>query len=137
MAGDARACEQSFVDPRGLTARGTEAWREVDGLPATFTGSARGGLFPADDWLILSDLEREFGSDAFRTFWKSEGDVATAFRSAFGVEAGEWLLGWVERRQGLTPRSPAPTLPTTFAGLLTVALMTGLASTWHTRRQVV
>ncbi len=135
VGGDAQACATTFLDPNGRATWG-DGWRERPWLPATFNGPVRLGPFPGEDWFMLADLEREFGTDAFRAFWKSEADVATAFRAAFGVDPGEWILTWLENGPGVERRPTAPPLSTTFAGLLTVALMTGLASTWHRRRRV-
>jgi hypothetical protein len=135
LTGDTEACATMFVEPRRPDVSGIRQ-RERPEYPATFTGTGRDGPLPADDWFLLADVEREFGQDAFQSFWTSQDDVRTAFEASFGVDLGEWLLRWLGRDLAIERRSPAPSLPTTFAGLLVVALMTGFASAWHGRRTV-
>lgn len=49
---------------------------------------------------FLADLARARGPDAFRAFWQSAAPPDSAFRAAFGVEAGAWTAGWMRERYG-------------------------------------
>lgn len=136
LTGQPEVCEAVFLRPRDAdpTLRGQSALAIRS--PVFFAGSARSGPFPAENWFLLDDLEREFGRDAFQRFWTSGEDVRSAFQAAFGVDLGEWLIRWLDNGPGIEPATPAATLASTLQGLLTIALMTGLATAWQWRRQV-
>jgi hypothetical protein len=101
-----------------------DASRNVDGsvvldLPGRFQP---GGI---DSRALLHHLEQEFGASRFETFWTSNADVSTAFASAFGVDAGDWIRDWGRSRYGqaqLGPRVDAVTL------LLSALLAAGFAA---------
>jgi hypothetical protein len=78
-----------------------------------------------DSRAMLDHLEREFGSARFEAFWTSDADVQTAFASAFGIGAGDWVREWGRSRygdRGLGPRVDAVTL------LLSALLVSCLAA---------
>ena len=52
-------------------------------------------LVPGEEGM-LSDLQRQFGRERFEAFWKSNEPVEVAFRTAFGVELGDWAYDWLK-----------------------------------------
>ncbi len=96
-------------------------------LPPVLTDAAR---------YLLSDLEREYGADAFDRFWTSDEDVTAAFQGAFGESLDAWAAGWVATYVGHETYGPGlprrATLGTTLL-LLLGALAGGM---WHRRRAV-
>lgn len=117
----------------------TEQQREiVRRSPATSIGSpSASGTVINDEEHILADLEAEFGRDAFARFWTSEEEVGVAFEAAFGVDAGSWLVAWLERTTGV--HRPGPGLPrnASSGAMLTLGLLLGVAYWRRRERQVV
>ena len=95
---------------------------------------------PADryhDSDLLGDLEREFGADAFREFWKSELEPQAAFAAAFGTDPLEWT-----RQRSLAEASFASVGPRPGGWSLAIALFFGALGLWagvgfSRRRQMV
>lgn len=135
LTGVATLCEEVFLDPRPGNRRGTGGRSVAVTSAASFSQGVGNGPFPAQNPYLLSDLEREFGRDAFGRFWTSELDVSAAFEAAFGVDLGEWLVGWLDEGPGIEPATPAPTLSATLGSLLLISLMTGLATFRQRRRR--
>lgn len=69
-------------------------------------GPQRFGGFEAR---LLADVEAEFGSDRFQSFWSSDEELNVAFASAFGLPLGDWTHTWLEAR--FTPDRLGPGLP--------------------------
>jgi hypothetical protein len=138
MAGSAEACAALFVHPeRASRLAGAFAHEIAEWSPAVSTG----GPSPFRHWLlmyqyVLADLQAEFGREAFRAFWTSEADVATAFRTSFGVDAGTWLVSWINRTARVQPPGPALPRRASTGGLLTIALLLGVAYAQQRRRRV-
>ena len=85
---------------------------------------------------LLSDLEGQFGEDAFLRFWTSEEPVDAAFEAAFGLGAGEWTLGWVDAEMGLDEAGPG-LMPGTVLSTLAALMVLGAAvSLTQTRRRL-
>jgi len=85
---------------------------------------------------LFADLEREFGSDAFGRFWRSNKSVQRAFHDAFGMNMDTWLLRWTARN--LPTYRPGPSLAgmTTLGFLLLLGLCGGAAAVATARRSV-
>lgn len=136
LAGDAEMCASLFLRPDRVDRIGASDRAAAARSPAVWAGRPHVWPFPADNEYLLSDLERQFGTEAFHRFWTSDRDVRPAFESAFGVDLGEWLLEWLDEGPGIEPATPAPTLSATFGSLLLISLMTGVATLWQKRRHV-
>lgn len=137
LTGDAESCATIVLRPDLADSRGAEQRRLTRSSPAFVTGLPMSVLFGwYESWFLLSDLEREFGRDAFARFWTSDGDVRTAFEAAFGEDLGDWVVRWVDAGPGIERASPAPTLSATLGSLLLVSLVTGASVLQQRRRRV-
>jgi len=85
---------------------------------------------------LLADLEREFGPAAFRRFWTSNQDVPTAFRNAFGLDMGHWLVRWTADHVYHYRAGPSLPRSAVAGSILLVLLCGGIAGAWATRRSV-
>ena len=91
LRGDPAACTQAIeaFRPRRF---GTDFTVSTWGVESDLLGPE------ANRFLV--DLERAQGPEAFRAFWQSAAPPDSAFRAAFGVEAGTWTAGWMRERYG-------------------------------------
>jgi hypothetical protein len=104
--------------------------------PALAVGDDTGVLGP-EALLLLADLEADFGPEAFGRFWRSDAPVEMAFRDAFGIDVGPWVLSWVDRIYGTVPAGPRLAGSTTTWPLgLTLALFAAIAILFSRRRRV-
>lgn len=117
----------------------TDQHREVvRRSPATSIGSpSASGRVIHDEEYILADLEAEFGRDAFAEFWTSEQEVGVAFEAAFGVDAGSWLVTWLERTSGVHRTGPGLPRSATSGTMLALGLLLGVAHWRRRERRVV
>lgn len=137
LTGLASACADFFERPGRYYL--TDPQREVvRRSPATSIGSpSASGTVIHDEEYILSDLEAEFGRDAFAEFWTSEEDVGAAFEAAFGVDAGSWLVTWLERTSGVHRTGPGLPRSASSGAMLTLGLLLGVAYWRRRERRVV
>ena len=128
LAGRASSCRDVFAHP--LPAE------DVASDPqASYLGSViRWGLHYELWWQLGSALEQEFGPEAFQRFWASDKEVLAAFRDAFGVDAGEWMAGWLRRNLGEAHPGPLPTRTASLTSLLFILTMAGVGVGLHHRR---
>ncbi|MDX1493346.1 MAG: hypothetical protein R3253_04750 [Longimicrobiales bacterium] len=137
LAGSQEACRRVFVDleDRYLL---TEQQREISvRSPATGIGSRYGRYTRIRGQRhILSELEEEFGPEAFQAFWTSDGDVGTAFEAAFGIEPGAWMVRRIEELQGIDEPGPGVSKQASSASMLTIAALLGIAY-WRRRERTV
>lgn len=117
----------------------TDQQREVvRRSPATSIGSpSASGRVIHDEEYILADLEAEFGRGAFAEFWTSEEEVGVAFEAAFGVDAGSWMVTWLERTSGVHRTGPGLPRSATSGTTLALGLLLGLAYWRGRERRVV
>lgn len=85
---------------------------------------------------LLADLEEEFGRERLRAFWTADADPPTAFREAFGMEAGAWMAAWVRRGGAHVPPGPLPTASGLLGSLAVLLLGAALAVLAGRRRSV-
>lgn len=69
---------------------------------------------------LVADLEAEFGSNRFRSFWRSGEPMPEAFARAFGEEPGAWMHRWAVSRYGEEKSGPGFGLLTAVLSLLTL-----------------
>ena len=138
LAGDASACRSIFLDP-SLALRAYE--RDIDlaqRSPALSVDARIGrGEFTRDGAYLLSDLEADFGREAFGAFWRSELPFEAAFEAAFDVTVETWVTDWIRRVDDPTQVSPALSRSASSGTILAVAIFVGLAFMRTRRRQVV
>jgi hypothetical protein len=79
---------------------------QLDDMPAYV--AAWRGVWYGDG--LLDGLEREMGLERMRTFWTSPLALDSAFASAFDVDMGTWVYGWLDRQFGPLPHE-GPRLP--------------------------
>ena len=137
LAGSATACAILFENPAMANPILEQQLEMVALSPATSLGApstVRSIL--RDGEFLLSDLENEFGTEAFRSFWTSDRDFSTAFSSAFGVAPGDWLVSWLEASVGI--EEPGPALPRSASGgsMLALAALLGIAYARNRERRV-
>lgn len=137
LGGLVEPCAELFEDAGRMYV--TEAQYEVvRRSPATSISSdSNFGRRIDDGEYLLADLEAEFGREAFEEFWTAEAEVGPAFEAAFGVDAGTWLVGWLDASAGVDP--PGPKLPgsATSGTMLTLAGLLGIAYWRRRERRVV
>lgn len=123
------ACRMRFLNPRNTI------WAQAsrDGLAYTVRMGATGlGPFSGN---LLHDLEQDFGTQRFARFWSSDEPVEQAFQSAFGVEVGEWVHGWVVDTYGSQVLGPGAGFAAGATALLGIALFGALATAVARRRR--
>lgn len=128
LAGRPAGCVEAITDRR-IVGLGGDATEAAD-LPVV-TYVERGRLeppFPYENDYLLGDLEAEFGPEAFSRFWRSEAALEEAFRSAFGLEMGDWLVSWAETHIGTYDAGPGLRAGAFWLSVLTLTLMAGAAS---------
>jgi hypothetical protein len=107
LAQEVSGCARVFLDPSvGDDDPGGYLWLARHS-PALAVGdrSWRSAFASLDDY-VLSDLENRFGRRAFARFWTSEAPVEEAFRTAFGVAPGPWMLSWLGDNTRLSTAGP-------------------------------
>lgn len=122
LAGREDACAAIFLDP-GLAELSITRDREQARRAAALSVRDDARILSGEGMFLLSDLERAFGPEAFARFWTSDADVESAFRDAFGVEVGAWMLSWADATLGVD--LPGPQLAgsgSTLPVVLTLAL---------------
>ena len=137
ITADEATCASIFSNP--ITVRsGSEADAQATARSPALSVSDRfgqvGGVpFP----FLLADLEADFGAEAFGRFWRSNAPVEVAFRNAFGVAPGAWMVSWVDRIYGID--SAGPRLAgsrTTLPLALTFGLFAAVSMLLNRRRRV-
>ena len=128
VTGDAGSCAYLFENPAAadpILARQLDVVRQSPAI-SIGTVSSHFSFMPEEEFL-LSDLEAEFGAEAFARFWTSNDELEAAFESAFGIDAGSWTLGWIARSREIEP--PGPGLPRSArsGATLAVVLLLGVA----------
>lgn len=139
VAGEADACEQLLLHDTEDRLDASSVTFEVADFPLSL-GAARMGsgspiLTDAAHYL-LSDLEHEYGPEAFRTFWTSDRNVPEAFEDAFGTSLGTWTVGWVATHLRLERYGPALPRGGWLATVALLLLCTLAGGVWHRRRAV-
>jgi hypothetical protein len=137
MAGDAGACLLAFLAPEIGAEWDADRDYIVANSPATHMGrsifvSARNRA----EAHLFADLEGEFGTQAFSRFWTSEEAVPRAFESAFGEDAGAWMLRWVHAEIGAHQPGPGLRAGTPLLAILTLMALAATVSFMATRRRV-
>jgi len=98
LEGHAASCEESVLRSGNL--RGPDWGVPLDlttAGPTRVPGISLVTARPPAEF-YLSDLIRDRGRDAFRTFWKSEQPFEQAFSTAFGESLGTWTARWARRQ---------------------------------------
>ena len=85
---------------------------------------------------LLYDLEQEFGREAFGLFWRSDQGIDSAFEAAFGMEIGEWVMGWAQARLGVYHMGPMPNAETIILTLGVISFFLTIAMAMGSRRKV-
>ena len=133
LAGHADACTEAFLDPQGVWHSRGLALTAEDSAPLHVERASS----PLHDMRgLLSDLEAEFGPDAFGRFWTSDLDVREAFEAAFEVDLTDWLMSWVDRSLGIEPSGPALPRSAALGSMLAIGLLAALATRRHRRRAI-
>jgi hypothetical protein len=131
IAGKGEVCDQLVLGTSGFETR----W-EIPVRTPGWAGVSRSWYGRRNEFagFVLTELERQIGTDGFRAFWKSDLD----FPDAFAAARGESLSAWVERELTAlyAPYHPGP-LPSTQTSLaLLVALPGSIAlGLWAVRRR--
>jgi hypothetical protein len=128
LAGDVDACRRAVLSPPGPTrTMWLPAPHDVSdntAFPVAFRFSRHSytveAIFAGREISLLHDLARAFGPGAFEAFWTSNLPVEDAFRDAFGLPLGQWVLDWATERLG--KRDPRPTVP------MQATLLSGMAA---------
>jgi hypothetical protein len=135
LAGIPEGCLETVTSERTLMGRnGLEPYATdavlLEGIRSWFSPFGN-----RDDYL-LADLEAAFGPERFQRFWSSEQELPEAFRAAFGVELGEWVVSWVGGGMETTPPGPGLSKSAALGSMLAVSLMAALAGAWARKRRV-
>ena len=135
FAGRTDACGQLLVDASSDDVVSERERRIAAASPVVSRGRPSFAL-SSEELFLLSDLQDEFGPEAFARFWTSNQDVATAFEHAFGTDVGTWMLEWVGG--SVTVQPPGPGLPRSASSgaVLTIALLLGVAWVRNRKREV-
>jgi hypothetical protein len=138
MAGDPVDCSLTVTDPVFAGENGAELRRAVEDSPASWADLdwADESPFGYLDDTLFADMERQFGEEAFARFWSSDQEVPVAFRSAFGVELGEWVLDWVHDQIGVSRAGPGIPVGDLLVSVLALSTLAALACGAATRRRV-
>ena len=94
----------------------------------------RMSLLAGDDLDLFRDLEEEFGGESFQRFWSSDLPLEGAFRAAFGVSPGDWVMARAQARLGVLEEAPPVRAGATLLTLMLVALLAGVAVVAQDRR---
>lgn len=128
LAGDSGACAFLFLNPAAADRLLANDLEIVLRSPATSIGTQ--SVFRSiavDDDYLLADLEAEFGTEAFGRFWTSEEDVEVAFREAFGMDVGSWVVSWTAGQRGVDPPGPGLPRSASSGAMLALGLLLGVA----------
>ena len=90
------------------------------------TGRPQGGVFRVGQ-MTFDRLEEEFGTEAFRKFWRSRKPVAIAFEDAFDIEPGLWMMSWAQGQSGALEAGPALDFEDIGLSILTIFSMLAIA----------
>jgi len=138
IAGRANACLREALvgrprDSDGNEEIGTYIQTHSDFFVVPTRGAPPFGFAGA---YLLSDLQTEFGPEAFGRFWRSSQEVQPAFHDAFGLDMDSWLMRWT--RRNLPTYRPGPSLAAvTAVGLvLLLALCGGVGAVAAAKRSV-
>jgi hypothetical protein len=140
LAGDSQACERSIRDVVNPRSEGREYYSARFGIPVSQVDMPVSyydyswGVYAGFDRSLLADIENEFGAERFQRFWTSEGEMAVAFESAFGVPLGEWIMEWAQERLGKIETTPALPLQASALSLLIMGLFAALVGVVSQRR---
>lgn len=137
-AGLAEACGALVLRPSLANPIAVRELEIVRRSPALSVGwsTLEMGVTADDASYLLSDLEAEFGPDAFRRFWTSGEDVGPAFEDAFGMTVNEWAVGWMRSVNGVLPATPTLARTTTSGSMIFVGLLVGLAYLRNRKRKL-
>ena len=135
FSGRTDACEQLLLDPSSDDVVPERERRIAAASPVVSRGRPSFAI-SSEELFLLSDLQDEFGPEAFARFWTSTEDVETAFENAFDTDAGTWMLEWVAG--SVTVEPPGPGLPRSASSgaVLTIALLLGVAWMRNRKREV-
>lgn len=135
IAGVVEACGSVFLTPSEISEEIASRQETARQAGAISTGTR--AFFAGQGPFILADLEREFGAESFHRFWTSDAPVDQAFEAAFGIEAGTWMVDWLETF--MVVQHPGPGLPqsSSSGGMLTIAVFAGIAFLRNRRRNVL
>jgi hypothetical protein len=132
VAGKLQACTATFLE--GGSSRSFR--RLVAESPIAYVQEGSVSLFEQKSDAILAELEAEYGPESFARFWRSDGEVETAFRAAFGVEPGAWLHDWVQAEIGSYRSGPMPKGGAIVFALLMLTALSAAACVIAMRRRV-
>ncbi|MEM7414205.1 MAG: hypothetical protein AAF389_01840 [Gemmatimonadota bacterium] len=138
QAGQRDACAEVFLDPRA--GNGVQQRYETVFSQSPLTWSAmNANLEKVSEFegYLLNDLETEFGSEAFARFWTSDRPISNAFEDAFGVDAGVWMVDWMDRTRGVEAPGPVLARATSTGSVLALMLFFFLALNAQRRRSTV
>jgi len=85
---------------------------------------------------VLARAEAMYGTEAFARFWRSDAPVDDAFRAAFGVDLGDWVLARVSERVRITRAGPALSTTALLGSLLVLLLAAGVGVALQRTRRV-
>lgn len=98
-----------------------------------------------DDWTLplrrvnvelLPDLTREFGGEAVRRWWQDDRPATVGFEAATGQPLGQWLAGYLQRKQGRTLSGPVARWESALLALGLSLIAVALAAVAAGRREV-
>jgi hypothetical protein len=138
LAGRGERCAEMFSRP--LARFDLNDFGENPVQEGAFLGASAPWQYRDALWVwrwFLADLYAEFGPDRTRAFWTSPSpDLLTAFRDAFGMEAGVWVSKWVRSNAGYVPPGPLPRVWTLAWALSVLVACAGIAMLVNRRRTV-
>jgi hypothetical protein len=135
LAGRGEACLVTVTDPRHLTWGSREAYVIAHSPAVTFVQSGWVWPFGRNTGYLFTDLEAQFGDDAFASFWSSDRPVPEAFQAAFGVGMAGWIGDWATHELGARRAGPMPPLNTLLFCALFLVAASGLVSAAQLRRR--
>jgi hypothetical protein len=137
LAGDPEACGDLIRDPAQGDPIQARDFEIMDTTPAVSLGRWHNYLTVAlEGGFLTSDLEDEFGSEAFARFWTSNEGFDVAFERAFGMDAGAWLLEWIGRSMPIEPPGPGLSRSASSGAMIALALLLGMAYARNRERSV-